>query len=128
MSKDQITTQAATDAFNNTFHKCRAEVSMDWWQKIWRMACAWQRGVAAPHPESTGPIKSKNAALLNRLFEMTKAPYYATACDTLTQAEMVIVGLERENYALRAEVARLLVSAYDGQRGDGMGNLTTPNE
>ena len=53
------------------------------------------------------PFKFKNAALLNRLFEMTKAPYYATACDTLVLAEMAIVGLERENAALRAEFERL---------------------
>ena len=36
---------------------------------------------ATPAPESAEPLKFKNAALLNRLFEMTKAPYYATACD-----------------------------------------------
>ncbi len=62
---------------------------------------------ATPAPESAEPLKFKNAALLNRLFEMTKAPYYATACDTLVLAEMAIVGLERENAALRAEVERL---------------------
>ena len=62
---------------------------------------------ATTAPESAEPLKFKNAALLNRLFEMTKAPYYATACDTLVLAEMAIVGLERENAALRAEVERL---------------------
>ena len=62
---------------------------------------------ATPAPESAEPLKFKNAALLNRLFEMTKAPYYATACDTLVLAEMAIVGLERENAALRAEFERL---------------------
>ena len=60
---------------------------------------------ATPAPESAEPLKY--AALLNRLFEMTKAPYYATACDTLVLAEMAIVGLERENAALRAEFERL---------------------
>lgn len=32
---------AAGEAFNNMFHKCRAEVSMDWWQRIWGMAVRW---------------------------------------------------------------------------------------
>lgn len=58
-------------------------------------------------PDSTPPFKFKNAALLNRLSEMAQASYYATACQTLIQAEMVIVELERENSALRAEVKRL---------------------
>jgi len=66
---------------------------------------------ATPAPESAEPLKFKNAALLNRLFEMTKAPYYATACDTLVLAEMAIVGLERENAALRAEFERLAAQA-----------------
>ena len=61
---------------------------------------------ATTAPESAEPLKFKNAALLNRLSEMVKAPYYATACDTLVMAEMAIVGLERENAALRAEVER----------------------
>ena len=64
---------------------------------------------ATPAPESAEPLKY--AALLNRLFEMTKAPYYATACDTLVLAEMAIVGLERENAALRAEFERLAAQA-----------------
>jgi len=34
---------AAAESFNNTFHKVRAEVSMDWWQKIWAKAVAWER-------------------------------------------------------------------------------------
>jgi hypothetical protein len=34
--------QAASDEFNRTFHKVRAEVSMDWWQRIWAKAVAWQ--------------------------------------------------------------------------------------
>ena len=34
--------------------------------------------------------------LLNRLSQMQRAPYYATACQTLVQAEMAIVALEDE--------------------------------
>ena len=35
--------QACADAFDNTFHKIKAEVSRDWWNRIWQMACEWQR-------------------------------------------------------------------------------------
>lgn len=38
----------------------------------------------------------RNKDLLNRLSEMQRAPYYATACQTLVQAEMAIVALEDE--------------------------------
>lgn len=34
---------AAAEAFNNTFHKVRAEVSMDWWQRIWAKGVEWAR-------------------------------------------------------------------------------------
>lgn len=34
---------AAAEAFNNTFHKVRAEVSMDWWQRIWAKGAEWAR-------------------------------------------------------------------------------------
>ena len=34
-------TDAAGKAFNDMFHKCRAEVSMDWWQRIWARAVEW---------------------------------------------------------------------------------------
>ena len=54
---------------------------------------------------SVKPLKSKNAALLNRLSDMAQVPYYATACRTLTQAEMAIVELERENAALLERLA-----------------------
>lgn len=40
-------------------------------------------------------IKSDYAPLLNRLDEMQQAPYYATARDTLAEAERVICHLER---------------------------------
>lgn len=38
---------AAAEAFNNTYHKVRAEVSMDDWQAIWRKAVGWadERGL-----------------------------------------------------------------------------------
>lgn len=39
---------------------------------------------------------SKHAPLLNRLHEMQLAPYYATARDTLAQAERLIAQQERE--------------------------------
>ena len=38
----------------------------------------------------------RDPELLNRLAEMQKAPYYATACHTLVKAEMLIVQLEKE--------------------------------
>lgn len=45
-------TDAAGEAFNNTFHKVRAEVSMDLWQRIWAKAVEWERSRAsAPTPE-----------------------------------------------------------------------------
>lgn len=47
MSINKESESAAGDAFNNTFHKVRAEVSMDWWQRIWAKAVEWERGRAA---------------------------------------------------------------------------------
>ncbi len=35
--------EAAAEAFNNMFHKVRAEVSMDWWQTVWRLGVQWAR-------------------------------------------------------------------------------------
>ena len=52
-------------------------------------------------------FKFKHADLLNRLYEMQRSPYYATACHTLIQAEMAIVGLEQDIAPLVAEVERL---------------------
>lgn len=52
-------------------------------------------------------FKFKHADLLNRLHEMQRSPYYATACHTLIQAEMAIVGLEQDIAPLVAEVERL---------------------
>jgi uncharacterized protein (UPF0210 family) len=50
-------------------------------------------------------IKTNYADLLNRLSEMQRSPYYATACHTLVQAEMVIVNLEIELTKLQREKA-----------------------
>ena len=52
-------------------------------------------------------FKFKHADLLNRLHEMQRSPYYATACHTLIQAEMAIVGLEQDIAPLVAENAQL---------------------
>ena len=45
--------------------------------------------------------------LLNRLSEMQRSPYYATACHDLVKAEMAIVSLEQERDELRAKLAEL---------------------
>jgi hypothetical protein len=49
---------------------------------------------ALPADESAS-IKSAHALILNRLHEMQRAPYYATARDELALAESTIVQLER---------------------------------
>ncbi len=54
-------------------------------------------------------FKFKHADLLNRLHEMQRSPYYATACHTLIRAEMAIVGLEQDIAPLVAKVERLNV-------------------
>ena len=41
-------------------------------------------------------MKHRDPDLLNRLHEMQQSPYYATACQTLIRAEMLIVELERD--------------------------------
>jgi hypothetical protein len=46
-------TAAAGKAFNDMFHKCRAEVSMDWWQRIWSIAVRWAWTHAAPLQQET---------------------------------------------------------------------------
>jgi hypothetical protein len=55
---------AAGEAFNNMFHKCRAEVSMDWWQRIWSMAARW----AWEHPQAdtTPTLRSALNAMLTQ--------------------------------------------------------------
>lgn len=57
--------QAAADAFNNTFHKVPAQVSMDWWQRIWRTAVNWARAQPPVSPWSGKPIE--RAELLGRI-------------------------------------------------------------
>jgi hypothetical protein len=51
-------------------------------------------------------MKYKNADLLNRLSDMQRAPYYATACHTLVQAEQAIVNLETEIIVLRQAISQ----------------------
>ena len=51
-------------------------------------------------------MKYKNADLLNRLSDMQRAPYYATACHTLVQAEQAIVNLETEIAAMRQAISQ----------------------
>jgi hypothetical protein len=50
---------ASGKAFNNTFHKVRAEVSRDWWDKIWKKALEWAAGVA----QASGPATAQPPAL-----------------------------------------------------------------
>lgn len=59
----------------------------------------------------TSMIKSPRAALLNRLSEMQEAPYYATARDTLAQAERAIVQLESEVERAASAAARAFAIA-----------------
>jgi len=47
------------------------------------------------------PIKSDHARLLNRLAEMQRVPYYATARCELALAEQTILQLEAENAKLK---------------------------
>ena len=41
-------------------------------------------------------FKTEHAQLLNRLSEMIQSPYYALACHTLVNVEMLILEQERE--------------------------------
>ncbi len=56
----------------------------------------------------TDLIKSPNAELLNRLDQMQQAPYYATARNTLAQAEAVIVRLEQEQNVAQQACRRIV--------------------
>lgn len=53
------------------------------------------------------PIKSNHALLLNRLAEMQRASYYATAKDELGMAEKAIVHLEAALSTATAKIAEL---------------------
>lgn len=77
-------------------------------------------------------IKSAHAALLNRLNEMQASPYYATARDTLAQAERVIVEMEAIVNAPRGTDAQILkereltASAIEGAMAFGHLNENAP--
>ncbi len=62
-------------------------------------------------------IKSANADLLNRLYEMQQSPYYAAARKTLSDAELTIVRLEREQLTVGMQkavrICRDLIFAFD---------------
>jgi chromosome segregation ATPase len=58
-------------------------------------------------PSEAPSIKSNHALILNRLAEMQRVAYYATARDELALAESTIVKLERELAAAQAEIAAL---------------------
>lgn len=79
-------------------------------------------------------IKSAHAALLNRLSEMQVAPYYATARNTLAEAERVIVQLEAITTAPRGTDAQILKerelteSAVSGAYAFGMMGTNPPPE
>lgn len=62
------------------------------------------------------PIKSKHALILNRLAEMQRAPYYATARTELQTAEQTIVELERGLDGSR----RILSAFWDWIKNDNM--------
>ena len=53
------------------------------------------------------PIKSDHARLLNRLAEMQRVPYYATARCELALAEQTILQLEAENTKLNVAAKQL---------------------
>lgn len=52
-------------------------------------------------------IKSAHSLILNRLNQMQRAPYYATAHDELALAEQTIVDQERQNATLLALAERV---------------------
>lgn len=60
---------------------------------------------------SETPIKSAHALILNRLSEMQRAPYYATARDELALAETTIVHLEQENARLKIQIEQMTKEA-----------------
>jgi len=68
-------------------------------------------------------LKYKHAELLNRLSDMQQAPYYATACHTLVQAEMAIVGLEDELRRLAARVTELEALEPTSRAGAVLGQM-----
>lgn len=67
---------------------------------------------------ASSQVKSKYAALLNRLDEMKQAPYYATARTTLGDAESTIVALEAELLALKNERGFLVFTTHDRDEVD----------
>ena len=77
-------------------------------------------------------MRSKYAELLNRLDAMQQAPYYATARETLADAERTIVALE----TALTELVHAYDSMPDGELGRGLTNgnflkarpLVVPNE
>lgn len=71
-------------------------------------------------PQLPEPIKSDHAALLNRLDEMQRSPYYATARATLLAAEMTIVRLEAEAKAAYAVGLAAAARICESQEGDAL--------
>lgn len=63
-------------------------------------------------------MRSKYAELLNRLDAMQQAPYYATARETLADAERTIVALE----AALTELVHAYDAMPDGELGKGLTN------
>mgnify|MGYP000908498633 CR=1 FL=1 len=63
-------------------------------------------------------MRSKYAELLNRLDAMQQAPYYATARETLADAERTIVALE----TALTELVHAYDSMPDGELGRGLTN------
>lgn len=63
-------------------------------------------------------MRSKYAELLNRLDAMQQAPYYATARETLADAERTIVALE----TALTELVHAYDAMPDGELGKGLTN------
>ena len=58
-------------------------------------------------------MKSNYALILNRLVQMQRAPYYATAREELALAEQTIVELETKNNAIEAKLKQPAVPLTD---------------
>ena len=67
---------ARAEAFDNTFHKIKAEVSRDWWNRIWNMACAWQRCYTISNRDAGGAARQGEAVAPEAKPEWPKGAFF----------------------------------------------------